>query len=246
MPLESVSPVSRRFVWDRSVRLFHWINVACILILAAVGLMLLNGKALGLGNEGKLLLKTVHVSIGYVFFLNLGWRILWAFVSANPYSRWKEMVPWGKNFGSALKLQLERLKHGQTDPHLGHNPLGKIMIALLLLLMLVQAGTGLILAGTDLYYPPFGSKIATWVATPGNDGKIKPYSKDYIDAGRYDEMRSLRAPVVALHQYNFYALLTLIVLHVAAAVFQDIREKNGLISAMFNGYKFMREQSNRK
>ena len=39
-------------------------------------------------------------------------------------------------------------------------------VTLLLLLLLLQAGTGLVLAGTDLFFPSFGSQIAAWVAAP--------------------------------------------------------------------------------
>jgi hypothetical protein len=37
----------------------------------AVGLVILNSSALGLSNDGKILLKEVHTLIGYAFVLNL-------------------------------------------------------------------------------------------------------------------------------------------------------------------------------
>jgi hypothetical protein len=58
-------------VWDAGIRRFHWINLLCMLGLVGVGLVILNSKALGVPTEGKILLKTVHVWIGYVFALNL-------------------------------------------------------------------------------------------------------------------------------------------------------------------------------
>ena len=64
------------FVWDASVRWFHWINLLCLLGLIAVGVAILNNEALGLSSDGKILLKTVHVWIGYVFALNLLWRLV--------------------------------------------------------------------------------------------------------------------------------------------------------------------------
>jgi Ni,Fe-hydrogenase I cytochrome b subunit len=51
-------------VWDANVRWFHWINVICVLGLAAVGVAILNDGALGVSNDGKVLLKTVHVYFG--------------------------------------------------------------------------------------------------------------------------------------------------------------------------------------
>ena len=68
------------FVWDAGTRWFHWINLLCLLGLIAVGVAILNDKALGVTNDGKILLKTVHVWIGYVFALNLLWRLVWAFI----------------------------------------------------------------------------------------------------------------------------------------------------------------------
>ena len=37
-------------------------------------------KELGVTDNGKILLKTTHVWIGYVFAINLAWRIIWAFI----------------------------------------------------------------------------------------------------------------------------------------------------------------------
>ena len=72
MQRESImSNLKAYFVWDANVRWFHWINLLCIIGLVAVGIAILNGKALGVSTEGKILLKTVHVLIGYIFAINL-------------------------------------------------------------------------------------------------------------------------------------------------------------------------------
>lgn len=81
-------------VWDASVRWFHWLNLICILGLVAVGVAILNDKALGVTNDGKILLKTVHVWIGYVFVLNLLWRLIWAFIG-EAHARWRAILPAG-------------------------------------------------------------------------------------------------------------------------------------------------------
>ena len=72
-------------VWDVSTRWFHWINALCVIALTALGLVILNAGGLGVTNAGKAALKTIHVSIGYVFVLNLGWRIAWGFLG-NQYA----------------------------------------------------------------------------------------------------------------------------------------------------------------
>lgn len=227
-------------VWDRSTRWFHWINVICILGLVSVGLVILNDKALGVSNEGKFILKTIHVYIGYVFVMNLVWRIIWGFVGGK-YARWKAVLPFGKTYWRSVNAYISGLKAGHPPQYLGHNPLGKLMVALLLLLLLAQAATGLVLAGTDLYLPPFGHEIAEWVTGAGEEHakivNLKPGSKDNVDSNAYAEMRKFRKPFITVHVYTFYLLLISIVLHIAAVILTDVREKQGLISAMFSGKK---------
>ncbi|WP_289302671.1 cytochrome b/b6 domain-containing protein, partial [Methylophaga sp. UBA3996] len=67
-------------VWDRMVRWFHWINVLSVIALIAIGVAILNSKALGVSTDGKILLKTWHVYIGYVFVINLAVRLFWTFI----------------------------------------------------------------------------------------------------------------------------------------------------------------------
>ena len=152
-------------VWDAGVRWFHWINVVCVLGLVAVGVVILNAKALGIGSDGKILLKTAHVWIGYVFAINLLWRLVWAFIGG-AHARWRAILPGGAGYGKELGGYVRDFQAGRPRQYLGHNPLGRIAVTLLLLLMLSQAVTGLVLAGTDLFYPPIGAWIAGWIAAP--------------------------------------------------------------------------------
>ena len=117
------------------------------------------------------------------------------------------------------------------------------MISLLLLILFSQAVTGLVLAGTDLFKPPFGGVIADWV-TAGDSNRLanlKPGSKDFVDPTAYDEMRSFRKPIVTTHLYAFYLLMGAVLLHIAGVVVTEVREKSGLISAMFSGDKVFSE-----
>jgi cytochrome b len=227
-------------VWDRTTRCFHWINVICIIGLVSVGVVILNNKVLGVSNDGKLLLKTVHVYVGYVFVVNLIWRFIWGFIG-NKYARWKAVLPIGKNYWRSVSEYIDGVKTGEPPQYLGHNPVAKLMVAFLFLLLATQATTGLVLAGTDLYLPPFGHEIAEWVTGSGEEHdkikNLKPGSKDDVDSEAYAEMRKFRKPFITTHVYSFYVLLIAIVLHIAAVVLTEVREKNGLVSAMFTGKK---------
>jgi len=230
-------------VWDRTTRLFHWINVLCVLGLIAVGTVILNAGDLGVPNDGKIALKTAHVTIGYVFVANLFWRLIWGFIGG-PYSRWSKILPCGKGYFRALAAYIKSLISGKPEFHIGHNPLGRIAITALMLALLVQGSTGLILAGTDVYMPPFGQYFTEWVAGPDMDPtQVKPYAPETVNKQSYDEMREFRAPVIKTHVTTFYILLTLIFLHIAAVIVSDIRDGGSIISAMFTGRKTVPEKA---
>jgi cytochrome b len=109
--------------------------------------------------------------------------------------------------------------------------------------MLVMAVTGLMLAGTDLFYPPIGRWIANWVAAPGVDpATLVPYAPDTYDKTAYAAMRGeFRFPVGRIHYYGFYALLSVVLIHVVAVVVTELRDGGNLISAMVTGRKVLSE-----
>lgn len=190
-------------VWERSVRIFHWLNVLCILGLIAIGTVILNNKALGISIEGKVLLKTWHVYFGYVFVINLCWRLIWGFIG-NYYASWKNILPIGPQYKSQLSHFIRAKKENKPIYFLGHNPAARIMVIFLFLLLTTQAVSGLILAGTDVYMPPFGNAIAEWVSKDKNKvHEIKPYSKLNVNENSYKEMRTFRKPFIKTHYYVF-------------------------------------------
>lgn len=220
-------------VWDRTTRLFHWINFLSILVLIAVGLVIYNSKAFGLSTDGKVFAKELHVYAGYVFAINLLWRLVWGFIGGT-YARFGRILPFGKSFGSDLKAY----RSGEKTAWLGHNPMGRLAVSALLLVLTVQAVTGLVLAGTDIYFPPFGGMIAEWVAAEGVDpATVVPYAKEMVDAAAYQDMREFRAPFIDTHVIVFFVLLGLIVLHIAAVIWSEVRHGGGIVSAMITGRK---------
>ncbi|MGQ0620617.1 MAG: cytochrome b/b6 domain-containing protein [Panacagrimonas sp.] len=226
-------------VWDAPTRWFHWINVLCVIALAALGLVILNAGAFKIPNEGKVLLKTLHVWVGYVFAVNIAARIVWAFVG-NHYARWGQILPGGSGYLARVRSYVISFVAGRPEHYLGHNPLGRIAVAVLLLLITVQALTGLVLAGTDIYFPPFGHWIAQWIAAPGIDpATLVPYTPEMYDKTSYADMRAMREPVATAHLYGFFVLAGMIVIHIGAVVITELREGGNLISSMFTGRKIV-------
>lgn len=226
-------------VWDASTRWFHWINALCVIALAVVGLVILNAGDIGVSNSGKVALKTIHTWIGYVFALNLLWRIAWAFLG-NRYANWRSVLPGGKGYFHAVRSYVAAFIAGPPEQYLGHNPVGRLGIAVLFLLIAIQVITGLVLAGTDLFYPPIGHWIAQWVAAPDvAPDSLVPYAPTMYDAAAYESMRAFRKPFALVHLYSFYLLVVVAVMHVAAVIITELREGGSIISAMFTGRKII-------
>ena len=224
-------------VWDAPTRWFHWINALSVLGLMLVGILILFSGSLGVSPAGRVTVKTIHVWLGYVMTLNLVWRFVWAFLG-NRYARWRAVLPGGPGFPRALEAYVTAFLAGDPRHYLGHNPAGRVAVAIILLLLVVQAVTGLVLAGTDILYPPFGSWIAHWIAAPNVDpSALTPLTRNLMNQDAYAAMRSFRAPFVEIHELAFYGIAAVVVLHVIAVIVTELREGGSLISAMFTGRK---------
>ena len=229
--------------WDRSTRIFHWLNALLVLALIGLGLAILNAAILGITSDGKILLKTVHVYVGYGFVANLVWRIIWGF-AGNHYARWKTILPFSKGFLNDLMIYIKNIFSDRPVQYLGHNPVARLMIGVMYLLLVVQGISGLILAGTDLYLPPLGHEIKEYVANAGEDHSkivnVKPGAKEGIDETAYARMRTVREPIVEAHEILFYLMILAVILHLLGVAFTEIHEKNAIVSAMITGKKYFK------
>jgi cytochrome b len=224
-------------VWDAPTRWFHWINALSVAGLMLMGILILFSGSLGISAAGRVTVKTIHVWLGYVMTLNLMWRFVWAFLG-NRYARWRAVLPGGPGFPRALEAYVTAFLAGDPRHYLGHNPAGRVAVAIILLLLVVQSVTGLVLAGTDILYPPFGSWIAHWIAAPNVDpSALTPLTRNLMNQHAYAAMRSFRAPFVEVHELAFYGIAAVVVLHVIAVIVTELREGGSLISAMFTGRK---------
>ncbi|MGB7262735.1 MAG: cytochrome b/b6 domain-containing protein [Albidovulum sp.] len=108
-------------VWDPFVRLFHW-----SLVIGVTANALLNDP------EGQ-----AHEVIGLSIAALLGARILWGFVGPR-YARFASFKP----SISASAGQMSEMATGRRHAHVGHSPLGGLMIYNLIVTLLVITGTG--------------------------------------------------------------------------------------------------------
>lgn len=121
---------TRRPVWDRFVRAFHWSLVGCVLLNSAV---LEAGEA-------------PHEWVGYLATALVVARIVWGFIGSR-HARFSDFFP----TPSRLRQHVQAMRSGQAAHHWGHNPLGALMMLLLMGLVLSLGVTGW-LQGTDAFF----------------------------------------------------------------------------------------------
>lgn len=226
-------------VWDAPTRWFHWINVLTVVLLIFTGFVLMFRSQIGLeGGPAKIALKKLHVWIGYVFMLNLSIRILWGFFG-NEYARWASVLP-SRDSLRGVAAYIDSWKKGSPRQYIGHNPLGRLAVTLMFFLLIVIGLTGLIRAGTDIYYPPFGGMVAGYVVVDGADpASLVPGSEKFMHEGRSKRVDQVKQVTGWIHIKGSYVLMFMIVLHVYAVVAAERYEGINLVSAMISGNKLL-------
>jgi cytochrome b len=118
-----------RILWDLPTRIFHW-GLVCCLPLAWLTAEIGNYEA--------------HSWIGYTVIVLVVTRVMWGLVGSR-HSRFTDFLvgPGG----------LQAYLRGQGYRSAGHNPLGGWSIVVMLLLLLLQAGSGLFNSDESTKWP---------------------------------------------------------------------------------------------
>jgi cytochrome b len=177
--------------WDLPTRLFHWTLLT--LIIAAP----LTAKY---GDPTRF----AHKIVGYAILSLVLWRVLWGFFGSST-ARFHAFFPWPWK----VIPYLESVLRGVKTQYLGHNPLGSVMVLLLLAAATAQGVAGLFT--TD----------------------------DIITAGPlYPLASSSWNKLMAIyHQSGFWIILGLALVHVLANLLYSAFSGINLIGAMVTGEK---------
>lgn len=178
-------------VWDVPVRVFHWL----VVVLLGVSWITAKGPATWM---------VWHMRAGYAVLFLVLFRLLWG-IWGSRHARFGDFVRGPR----AVWIYARALLRGRPPHWTGHNPLGGWMVLLLLLLLAVQAGTGLF--ATD--------DIMT-------DGPL-----------RAEVSRATAKLLTRIHHLNFNLLLAAAGLHVAAVLAYLVVIREDLITPMFSGRK---------
>ncbi len=177
-------------VWDLPTRLFHWTLVLLMIV-----------QWLTAENSSTM---SYHIWAGYTVLALVLFRLIWGFVGSDTV-RFSDFVR-----GPVAAIEyVKALLRGETPLYLGHNPMGGWSIIAMLVLLLVQAGTGLF-ANDDIIIE---GPLYSWVSKSTSDW------------------------LTSIHKINFNLLLLVIGVHISAVLFYLFVKRENLVHPMLSGYK---------
>lgn len=208
-----------RYVWELPVRITHWVNVLCIVLLAFTGLYIGHPFLQAPIRDPYVMgtIRLIHFITAYVFLASLLARLYWMF-AGNHHASWRAFIPWRtaqgrRNFIKMLRYYTFTGK--QISYEVGHNPMAALVYLGIFTLFLVQLITGFALYSQ---YAPGGF----WYVL------LNPL------LGLIDE-QYLRL----WHHLTLWLLFGFVINHVYSAWLMDIKERNGTVSGIVSGYKYI-------
>ncbi len=220
-----VMKVRKVYVWEVPVRIFHWVNALAITVLIITGFLITYPPALMSNQEAwntflMGYIRVIHFIAAYVFLAVMILRLYWAF-AGNKYAKWKVFLPFNKKglkgIWDVVLHDMFLFSRKEKKVHLGHNSVAAIMylVMFFMALVMVITGFGLYAENASWWLP----KMFTWVSPLlGGDMHTR-----------------------LVHHTVMWFFILFIVAHIYLVVFHDIKDKDGEVSSMIGGYKFVDE-----
>lgn len=217
------------YVYDAPVRIWHWVNAACVLVLFGTGYLIASPFPSIPGEASSHFLmgyvRFAHFSAGQILAVAFLYRIYWAFVGS-PHSRHIFSVPilnvtYWLEVWHVTKWYLFIAQ--QPKKYVGHNPLARLLMFSMFTIPIVF----MIVTGFALYSE--GEGIDSWQHKAfGWVFAIFPNSQD----------------VHTFHHLGMWTLVVFSILHIYAAVREDIVSRQSIISSMISGERNFKDEEN--
>lgn len=206
-----------KYVWEVPVRVTHWVNVLSIITLAMTGIFIGTPKTLALDPSQFIMgwIRFVHFVAAYVFSVSFLARIYWMF-KGNRYANWREFFPILTDEGR--RNMMETFKYytfiSKKAPHtVGHNALAGLTYAAVFFLYLVMICTGFALY-SERAPQSIMHKLTGWLFVLFSNQGMR-----------------------LTHHMVMWFLIGFVIHHIYSAWLMDIKERGGVISSIFSGYK---------
>lgn len=214
------------YVYEAPVRLWHWLNALAMVVLAVTGYFI--GTPLptqpGEASANFLMgyIRFAHFAAAYIFAIGLAARIYWAFVG-NHHARQIFMLPISnKHWWNEVFFELRWYLFLEKTPkkYVGHNPMAQLMMFFFFTVLAV----GMVFTGFAIYSEGAGlghwSDLAFGWVIPALGGSMQVHN---------------------LHRLGMWIMMTFALVHIYAAIREDIMSRQSLISTMISGWRMFKD-----
>ncbi len=215
------------YVYEGPLRLWHWINALSIIVLAVTGYFIgsplpsLSGEASDHFLMGYI--RFAHFSAGYILIIGFLLRIYWAFVG-NAHARQIFLPPLlsSKWWGEVLhEIKWYALIAKEPKKYEGHNPLATLVMHFVFVWGIVfMMVTGLALYGE-------GAGMGSW--------QYRWFSGWVISAFGNSQN------VHTWHHVGMWIIICFVIVHIYAAVREDVMSRQSIISTMISGWRTFKD-----
>lgn len=216
------------YVYEAPVRIWHWVNAFAILVLALTGYLIGSPPPSVPGEASANYLfgwiRFLHFASGYILIFGFLFRVYWAY-AGNEHARqiflpsvskrgfWEEVL-------HELKWYLMLVK--KPMKYSGHNPLA----ALVMHIMFVWGCVFMMVTGLALYGE--GQGMGSWTHTLFSSWVIPLFGQSQ--------------DVHTWHHLGMWMIICFVIVHIYAAVREEIMSRQSIISSMFSGWRSFRDE----
>lgn len=212
----------RFYVWELPVRIYHWVNALCILVLTATGFLIKYPPAIISASEASGsywfgIVRFAHFLTAYVFVINFAIRIYWGFVG-NQYADWRNFIPFRRaQFRQVAEVMRSDILQAEDKEIMavGHNALAYLTYFALFLMFLCQVITGFALYASmsHSWFP----QLFTWVIPLlGGDAAVR-----------------------SVHHLATWFFIIFTFIHVYLVAYHEYVEGHGVLTSIVGGWKFL-------
>lgn len=223
---EATVAITAAYVYEAPVRIWHWINAAAIVVLAVTGYLIGSPIATRPGeasaNFAMGYIRFAHFSAAYIFAVGMLGRIYWAIVG-NSHARELFYVPifqraYWREVGAMLRWYA--FISPRPNRYVGHNPLARFAMFFVFIL----TSFFMIVTGFALYSQ--GTQAGSW--QDRLFGWIIPLFGQAQDVHTW-------------HHLGMWAIIAFVIVHVYAAIREDIMSRQSVVSTMISGYRTFKD-----
>jgi Ni/Fe-hydrogenase 1 B-type cytochrome subunit len=227
---EDIGTVSRQtsvYVYEAPVRMWHWLNAACILTLCVTGYLI--GSPLPSMQIGEPVsqfvfgyIRFTHFAAGQILLVAFLGRIYWAIVG-NHHARQMFYVPfWRGQYWKEVWYEIRWYMFLVKEPkkYVGHNPLAQLAMFFFITLGI----SFMIITGMALY------------AEGAQAGSLPD-----IFFGWARALVGNSQTLHTLHHLGMWWIVVFMIIHIYVAVREDIMSRQSIVSTMISGHRTFKD-----